>query len=308
MSKRFSMSHVTSCLGALTPETPCPSVLGNKVLLVPYKNASEVKGSLGAQFHPHLEDTETLWVWADPILRALPLRKIGEVTSQGINLWRFSVADHALKNTSEEPANADYYQYLANGFMNITAIQHGVPVFLSQNRFYGCDNSYWNSVSGMKKNDFEADGFYLDIEPNTGMTMGGAAKLQVNVPLGPITYSFNKNTHFKNVKPTLMPISAISVGGKLPQSLAKEFQDQVGWALGPVKWLPWVTGIVGVLLIGTGVWGTVHVCQKKVLTDDAFLTADYQARYDTPQSREADDPEIGHEAGDHSSINCLTKH
>lgn len=271
LSERFSMKDVTSCNGAVVPqEPPCPQnplKPGSTTVMIGYEypKSSEVKGSLGSQFPTHLEADTTLFLWVDQLWRTIPLKKVGEVTSRDIKLWRFSVEDYVWKNASKEPANAEYFQFFDDGFLNITNIQHGVPIFVSRNHFYKCNKSYYEAIKGMKKPNPDTDGFHLDVEPNTGLAMGGKASLQLNMPVGPIAYSTEK--HFQKVTPVLLPVVAVSAGGQLTESLAKQFQDQIGWALGPVQWLPWVAGIIGVLLLASGIGVCCYFIKQKEPVD-----------------------------------------
>lgn len=64
--------------------------------------------------------------------------------------------------------------------MNISSCRFGTPVFMSYPHFYGADEFYVNQVEGLNPSESKHK-FYMTLEPNTGVPLEVAARLQLNM-------------------------------------------------------------------------------------------------------------------------------
>lgn len=64
--------------------------------------------------------------------------------------------------------------------MNISSCRFGAPVFISMPHFYAADQQYLNFTTGLSPSA-EKHAFYMTLDPNTGIPVEVAARLQINI-------------------------------------------------------------------------------------------------------------------------------
>jgi hypothetical protein len=247
LTKRWGMEVYKVCpvnIGrpALFPNGSCP--FGASPAL-PYKaaNASRVYGLNGMQTKAFLNGTETFPYWIDSIARAVTIEPTGERPKhRGIENVRYKLSDKDLQSVAKNPANDMYSQYGPSGFFNLTVFESGMPLFLSQPHFFGVDDdTARNNLKGMPTPDADKDQFIVDVEPVTGMIMGGHGRLQITVQGHPIRDAsffghkglndntlFEKIGHFKNFH---MPVLWLDQGGTMSDFSANKWKSTVGLAI-----------------------------------------------------------------------------
>merc|ERR1711874_801029 len=106
-----------------------------------------------------------------------------------------------------------------------------------------------------EKHDFE-----IEVEPLTGMAMGGAGRLQVNLQIQPLHYQKwlpdadgnwapHTKSLFSKLRTTFMPVAWMEDGGLVSEAQASEFHGSVGAAVVCRHLAPWIFVGVGVLLL-----------------------------------------------------------
>ncbi|MFX0114729.1 MAG: hypothetical protein ACFFB3_09280 [Candidatus Hodarchaeota archaeon] len=133
-----------------------------------WANNEVVGGTTGDGFAPGIEKDDQLAIWGGTdTFRQHSLVYLGDGDVGGISTYKFGMP------ASEWKANPAYSQYI-DGFLNMTAWNMGVPIFLSPLHFQTYD-----SVESVA----EKDSTILYIEPNTGFPLKGLKRMQFNVQL-----------------------------------------------------------------------------------------------------------------------------
>lgn len=86
------------------------------------------------------------------------------------------------ENPNALPTPASQVIKYASGVFDISKCKYGVPLFVSAPHFMGANDYYRSVVDGMRPNSTKHS-FFMDIEPNTGSTVGLAARVQINVAI-----------------------------------------------------------------------------------------------------------------------------
>jgi len=136
--------------------------------------ANVIEGTDGSQtgWEGKILDDEMLPVYIDDLYRSVQLRYSGDVED-----WYIPLRRYGIDNTDLAP-NSDYDQNAFTGLENITKAA-GFPLFASKAHFLDADPQLANGVIGLNP-DREIHEVYLDFEPNTGVAMRAAKRLQVN--------------------------------------------------------------------------------------------------------------------------------
>ncbi|KAF7992790.1 hypothetical protein HCN44_005134 [Aphidius gifuensis] len=109
------------------------------------------------------------------------------------------------------------------GLINVTACRYGAPGFISLPHFHKGDPVLRQQVNGLQPNDKDHS-FYITLEPNTGIPLDVAARLQVNILLQPS----NTIDLFKNVPKIYLPIMWFDLRGGTTDNLASSLR-QILW-------------------------------------------------------------------------------
>lgn len=149
------------------------------------------------QFHPFVQDDDTLSLWIPDVMRAFDIQYDSKQEWRGLNLKRFKPVDSIFGiNGADHELGYGQSKTLA-GFIEsqaTTLVKYGVgvPLYLSQPGYSGADlsNPILNGVDcvhvvdGKKQKCTESDeGIYVDIEPTFGKVVRGGAGAQVNFKL-----------------------------------------------------------------------------------------------------------------------------
>eukprot|EP00013_Stygamoeba_regulata_P026779 CAMPEP_0177651490 /NCGR_PEP_ID=MMETSP0447-20121125/12581_1 /TAXON_ID=0 /ORGANISM="Stygamoeba regulata, Strain BSH-02190019" /LENGTH=502 /DNA_ID=CAMNT_0019154585 /DNA_START=43 /DNA_END=1551 /DNA_ORIENTATION=- len=149
--------------------------------------ANHIKGTDGKCFHPHISRDEDLMVFEDDLNRHATVIYQEDVEVRGIKAYRYVIDPKEILNTTYNPANAAYYMDLPTGVMNVSAANQGAPIFVSKPHFLDGDLDYYlNQVSGLSPPNRTLHDTTLDVEPQTGITLNAAKRLQINLQMGPV--------------------------------------------------------------------------------------------------------------------------
>ncbi|KAG2441772.1 hypothetical protein HXX76_003385 [Chlamydomonas incerta] len=150
----------------------------------------KVRGTDAFQFRPGLQRNESLRVWITELFRSAVLLYKGDVELHGVRLYRFEPDPH------EGDPDACHHQTI-RGLANVTvpsavgpngngsdanAAAHGVRLFMSLPHFCQVDPAVSAALEGVECNR-DLHTTFLDVEPNTGVTMRAAKRLQLSSQL-----------------------------------------------------------------------------------------------------------------------------
>ncbi|KAK9876979.1 hypothetical protein WA026_016007 [Henosepilachna vigintioctopunctata] len=140
----------------------------------------DIRGSAG-EFFPHNLRKETLDIFNIEMCRTIVLDFDKEVREGLFNAYRYTAGDHFLDNGTIIPENKCYCtgDCVPYGMVNVSSCRYGSPGFVSLPHFYKADPYYGNLVEGL--NPSERHNFYMTLEPNTGLPLEVAARLQLNL-------------------------------------------------------------------------------------------------------------------------------
>lgn len=106
------------------------------------------------------------------------------------------------------------------GLINVTSCRYGAPGFISLPHFYKGDPVLRQQVHGLNPND-KKHSFYITLEPNTGIPLDVAARLQVNILLQPS----NTIDLFKNIPKIYLPIMWFDLRGGTTDNLSSSLRQ-----------------------------------------------------------------------------------
>ncbi|RWS22704.1 Lysosome membrane protein 2-like protein, partial [Leptotrombidium deliense] len=152
------------------------------------KYCNMLNGTDGTQFHPSISSSETLYTFAIDICRSIYFESVGTVDVKGINLLRFRPAARSNNGPHKEPSNkcfcvkpkSEEAHCQVDGILEISTCKNGAPIAITAPHFYKVDPRIAKLVNGLSPNQKFHETF-IDIEPNTGLAMNAAKRIQVNV-------------------------------------------------------------------------------------------------------------------------------
>ncbi|RWS25825.1 platelet glycoprotein 4-like protein [Leptotrombidium deliense] len=131
-----------------------------------------LKGTDGSRFHPSVDATERLQVFAIELCRSIYLDSVGEVELKDINLLRFKMSSNFYKGPHKEPSNkcfcvkpkVEEAHCQVDGILEISTCQKGAPIALTGPHFYKVDPRVAQLVNGLSP-DPKLHETFVDIEP-----------------------------------------------------------------------------------------------------------------------------------------------
>eukprot|EP01012_Entosiphon_sulcatum_P019583 TRINITY_DN2449_c0_g1_i1.p1 TRINITY_DN2449_c0_g1~~TRINITY_DN2449_c0_g1_i1.p1 ORF type:complete len:626 (+),score=105.80 TRINITY_DN2449_c0_g1_i1:90-1967(+) len=180
-------------------------------------NVASEKGRDGGRFQNHLKNKwsadEKIRVFTDAVWRGVDMLYDKDLTTLGLKLKRYAIAEYELQVN-------DKFYITYNQVANMTGPSGGLPLFVSRPHFYKCDASLLNTVGGLSPGPQHE--LYLDVEPITGMVLGGHKRIQQNVyvkrqSLGPVSMNA---TFTSETGPILIPWFWVDENAELTQNVA----------------------------------------------------------------------------------------
>lgn len=140
----------------------------------------EVRGSSGDLWPPMVGVTSAQ-IFTPDLCFSLPLFADGSIETYGLSGTVYVGNEQTLDNGKHFPEALcqcvhDCQPY---GTLNASSCRFGSPLFVSFPHFYLADPSYVNSIQGLKP-DAAKHKFFIALQPETGMPLHVAAKLQLN--------------------------------------------------------------------------------------------------------------------------------
>ncbi|XP_046852808.1 lysosome membrane protein 2-like [Xenia sp. Carnegie-2017] len=153
-------------------------------------SSNMINGTNGRRFKPFLEKHDTLNAFIKEICRSLRISYDSSTSVRDIDLYRYIVRKEELLNGNVNPNNKGFCvtgptkACLPTGLldvMNCRGGSTGTPFIASTPHFYDGDPKL-SELFDLKP-DKEKHGTYVAVEPNTGITMQGHLRLQLNFPV-----------------------------------------------------------------------------------------------------------------------------
>lgn len=137
-----------------------------------YKNSTDVYGWTDAgQFAPYVKEGQLLYIWDESFAKTLEFYPVGPDQIYDIDVIKYVLNESAF-------GVSELYTNTIEGFANITEVNQGAPIYLSNFDFYLGNSSYGN-YTGVNKSS--TNRVFIRVEPNTGATLTADEPLQVNL-------------------------------------------------------------------------------------------------------------------------------
>jgi len=230
-----------------------------------------VRGTPGTQFRRGLKKGEMVAALVTQMWRIVPLTNLNDTqTFKGIDLLRFTTPRFGFDNMTTLQYNTGYYM-VNTGLDNLT-IARGFHLYVSKPHFLWCEAPITTDVDGISPPDPAIHDTFIDAEPNTGIVMHAAKRLQMNVHVFPNYYW----GWFPKLRDVYVPLFWAEEGGQLTDHNASEFRGSVYFAQQLSYYLKWIGYFVGT--------GTVIIAVLMVFLDPTdkksdeyyYPTAQYQ--------------------------------
>lgn len=168
-----------------------------------------INGTDGAVFHPLINRSELLYIFAADLCRSIHLAYVEDVEVKGIQAYRFAPPNDVLMSPKNNPTNAGFCvpagDCLGTGVLKVSVCREGAPIVVSFPHFYQADPAYINAIDGLNPNKEEHE-TYLDLQPTTGVPIRACKRAQLNIILKRVQ-GFPKT---KNITETIFPIMFVN--------------------------------------------------------------------------------------------------
>lgn len=208
--------------------------------------ANMINGTDGTFFNPRVSPSDELYLYNSDICRSIYLVYDGESSVRDIPTYRFRVPPEVFQSPTKNPANAGFCKpghCLGDGVLEISPCKQGAPIIMSCPHFLMGSPEYINGVVGMHPSQ-EEHGTFLDVEPQSGVTMRAAKRLQANADL----VQDPMFTQLSNVTDVIFPILWLNESVYLDAASAHTYKSTVIPLEGFVHSLPYLVLGLGVLL------------------------------------------------------------
>ncbi|KAB0794889.1 hypothetical protein PPYR_11728 [Photinus pyralis] len=199
----------------------------------------KIYGSGGEMFPRNLKPTH-IDVFSAEMCRTGRFNFAKKTAVKGIPGYKFTVGDEVFDNGTKLKENVCYDNSLPSGILNVSSCKDHSPVFLSLPHFYYADPFYVDAVEGLHPEKDKHE-LYMILEPNTGLILDLAARMQINVQLHPLDGFGN----FANLPHLIFPVlwfeQQVTVADELVANLKLLFQ------------LPKILEIISLVIIVVGI-------------------------------------------------------
>ncbi|KAF5278408.1 hypothetical protein FQA39_LY05897 [Lamprigera yunnana] len=208
-------------------------------------HCGKVHGSAGEMYPKNLKPT-FIHLFSAEMCRTAKLNFVKNVTIKGIPGYKFSPGMEVFDNGSTLQRNVCYDNSFPSGLLNVSSCKDHSPTYLSLPHFYYADPLYLNIIEGLHPEQKKHE-LYVTLEPNTGIIIDLAARMQINVQLQPLPHFGN----FANLPNLILPVlwfdQQVAASDELVSTLNLLFQ------------LPSIIEIISALIVAMGVSCTIGV-------------------------------------------------
>lgn len=213
------------------------------------KYARMINGSGGVHYKPFLSKDDIIYALVTTVYRSFRLIYDSIVNYRGIRLYRFALDPELFISGDIDGNNKGFCvmgkKCLPSGVMDLSHCDPThAPVTGSPPHFYLGNKSLANAVNGLNPNKV-LHGTFLDIEPNTGITMQGNRRMQINANLRNI----KGITAFQDTTTVYLPIFWGNKHARISEEDADDFKRDVRLPLRLSRAAPFVLFGLGAILI-----------------------------------------------------------
>ncbi|XP_077355254.1 platelet glycoprotein 4 [Festucalex cinctus] len=155
------------------------------------KYCNMINGTDGSNFAPFVDATKPIFFFSSDICRSVSANFEYSTELKKIPVYRFGLLPSTLASPVDNPDNRCYCRdpkttknCTIAGVLDISSCQDGQPVYISLPHFLHGTPSLHQAIKGLNPIE-EHHKTYLDVEPITGITLGFAKRIQVNMMYGP---------------------------------------------------------------------------------------------------------------------------
>ncbi|PNW71524.1 hypothetical protein CHLRE_16g657950v5 [Chlamydomonas reinhardtii] len=220
----------------------------------------KVRGTDAFQFRPALQRNESLRVWITELYRSAVLLYKGDVELHGVKLYRF---EPDPREGDPDPCRHQTIRGLANVTVptavgpngngsDANAAAHGVRLLMSLPHFCAVDPAVSAALEGVEC-DRSRHATFLDVEPNTGVTMRAAKRLQLSSQLSDTARAVLEPGIGA---PLLLPVFWAEEASQVSEAQAAAFRGSVyrvqGWVAALRAWALPAAAVAAVLAVAAG--------------------------------------------------------
>ncbi|KAK0093644.1 hypothetical protein PV326_013016 [Microctonus aethiopoides] len=162
-----------------------------------------INGTLGDLLPPPA-DSDTISIFAPDMCTLIHLKYNNNIDYGGLSGKRFISTAEMFDNGTKVQSRACYcdgVECQPSGTLNVSICKYGAPAFMSLPHFYLADESYRNSIVGMKPDKAKHE-FSLAVQTDFGLPLQVQGRLQLNLLLQPI----ERIGIFANISKVYVPI------------------------------------------------------------------------------------------------------
>lgn len=142
-------------------------------------------GTDGSQFKPNLKSDELVYVFVDALFRSIPFQYEAQQTYEGVKLRRYVIPASLLGSQKTFPPNGAFYMFGPDGIMNMSMVENGLPIFISQPHFYQAGKAGTvDKVVGLDPDKSKHQTFIL-VDPQSGATLVEHKRVMVSLQIKP---------------------------------------------------------------------------------------------------------------------------
>ncbi|XP_076360019.1 protein croquemort-like [Tachypleus tridentatus] len=197
---------------------------GSDVVRVWESTCNKINGTTGDMWPPFRSSSDQdLTMFVTDICRSISLKFYEETQVRRVKAYRYVAEKTLLDNGEEDPDNrcfclSDATSCLPSGALNVSSCQFNAPAIVTYPHFLYADPTYAASVEGMKS-DPEKHQMFVDIQPDLGIPMNIAARMQINI----VFERVEDMSFFQNISSRIyFPIFWFSETAQLDESMAKQ--------------------------------------------------------------------------------------
>ncbi|XP_017774848.1 PREDICTED: protein croquemort-like isoform X2 [Nicrophorus vespilloides] len=181
---------------------------------------SKVLGSNGEIYPPGRTRDKALFFSPD-MCRSVTLDYEKDIKVHGITGYKYIAHKSMLDNGSLVPENECFCNGMCmpSGVLNMSSCRHDSPSFISLPHFLHADPMYVHSLDGIIP-ERDRHQFFVVLEPNTGLPLKVAARIQLNMHLKPIDYM----TLINDVPNVMFPILWFQVQAEASNEFASQLK------------------------------------------------------------------------------------
>jgi lysosome membrane protein 2 len=215
-----------------------------------HDSCNNISGSDGTLWHPFVEKTDTLYIFNTDLCRSLYITYSSSATisSSNIPTYHFTPPPTVMADPQSYPANKCYCSPYDNngtfclgaGVLNVSNCKQNAPIIMSEPHFLEAPE-YKDEVIGLNP-DPKKHQTLIDVEPNTGLVLNAAKRIQVNIYITKLK-GFADTDQFTDG--LVFPILWFDEHATIPDDVADKFYHTV---ILPIKFANGIT--YGLIALG----------------------------------------------------------